>query len=162
MSKNFMARQYPSLTAVAHAAVKAAPSGLQARTIADTVGKPYNTLMSELSGQDGHKLGADLLLPIMEATDSHAPLEFLARERGGLFIPVPDPAESAACMVTALARSITGAAMFFHESAKAIEDGRVEARELAAVESVGFSAMAAIMGLIKLARVTHREQYGAR
>lgn len=34
---------YPSLTAVVHGMVKAAPSGLDARTVADLVGKPYAT-----------------------------------------------------------------------------------------------------------------------
>jgi hypothetical protein len=48
-----------------------APSGLDARTIAELAGySSYQTMMSELSGQPGHKLGADKLLPLME-TDFH-------------------------------------------------------------------------------------------
>ena len=64
---------YPSLTAVVHGMVKAAPSGLDARTVADLVGKPYATLMSELSQQPGHKLGAELLLPLMDVCESDLP-----------------------------------------------------------------------------------------
>lgn len=67
---------YPSLTAVVHGMVKAAPSGLDARTVADLVGKPYATLMSELSQQPGHKLGAELLLPLMDVCESDLPLVF--------------------------------------------------------------------------------------
>lgn len=79
---------YPSLTAVVHGMVKAAPSGLDARTVADLVGKPYATLMSELSQQPGHKLGAELLLPLMDVCESDLPLVFLARQRGGAFVPL--------------------------------------------------------------------------
>ena len=78
---------YPSLTAVVHGMVKAAPSGLDARTVADLVGKPYATLMSELSQQPGHKLGAELLLPLMDVCESDLPLVFLARQRGGPSCP---------------------------------------------------------------------------
>ncbi len=86
-----MSAEFPSLTAVLHELVKHAPSELTARTIAELAGKDYNTLMSELSRQPGHKLGADLLLPLMELTGSDAPLNFLARERGGVFVPMrPD------------------------------------------------------------------------
>ena len=38
--------------------------------MADLVGKPYATLMSELSQQPGHKLGAELLLPLMDVCES--------------------------------------------------------------------------------------------
>ena len=85
-------KDYPSLAAVCHQVVKSAPNKLDAATIADFIGKPYATLMSELSGQPGHKLGADLLLPLMEICDSDLPLTFLARQRGGVYIPLPKAA----------------------------------------------------------------------
>ena len=90
-----MSAEFPSLTAVLHELVKHAPSELTARTIAELAGKDYNTLMSELSRQPGHKLGADLLLPLMELTGSDAPLNFLARERGGVFVPMRPDATAA-------------------------------------------------------------------
>ena len=51
----------PSLSAVCHAIVKRAPSRVPAETIANLLGyKTYFTMMSELSGQPGHKLGANM------------------------------------------------------------------------------------------------------
>ena len=73
--KNFAQRDYPSLAAVCHQMALRAPSGLDARTIADVAGyASYNTMMSELSRQPGHKLGADMLLALMDAADSSAPV----------------------------------------------------------------------------------------
>lgn len=49
------------------------------KTIADQVGKPYSTLMRELDPEDrGAKLGVDMLLPLMQACDSVAPLRYMA------------------------------------------------------------------------------------
>ena len=55
--------------------------------IADLVGKNYQTLMSKLSRQYGHKLGADLVCPLMRKISSLRALDFLAREMNG--VPVP-------------------------------------------------------------------------
>lgn len=107
---------YPSLTAILHEMVKHAPSGLTARTIADLLGKDYQTLMSELSRQPGHKLGADLLLPLMDLTGSDAPLNFLARERGGVFVPVP-PNNNAADLAPAILASVKEFGEFTAEAA---------------------------------------------
>ena len=107
MSGNFASISYPSITAVVHQAVLRAPSGLDARIIAEVAGyRHYNTMMSELSRQQGHKLGADMLLPLMDAAQSNAPLEFLARQRGGLFLPLPEPACGGGELLQSLARSI--------------------------------------------------------
>ncbi|EKO39094.1 MAG: hypothetical protein B193_2198 [Solidesulfovibrio magneticus str. Maddingley MBC34] len=49
------------------------------KDIADAVGKPYSTLMRELDPGDVRaKLGVELLLPLMQACDSTAPLRCLA------------------------------------------------------------------------------------
>jgi hypothetical protein len=49
------------------------------KDIADAVGKPYSTLMRELDPKDDRaKLGVELLLPLMQACDSTAPLRHLA------------------------------------------------------------------------------------
>ncbi len=77
---------YPSLTAVLHSLVLSRPNGLDAETVAGIVGRNYQTMMSELSGQQGHKLGADLVLPLCAVTGSAEPLHFLARELGGLVV----------------------------------------------------------------------------
>lgn len=117
---------YPSLTAVLHELVKRAPSGLTARSVADLLGRDYNTLMSELSGQPGHKLGADLLLPLMELTGSDAPLNFLARERGGVFVPVR-PDNSAVDLAPAILASVKEFGDYAAEVARDVIDSNFSA-----------------------------------
>ena len=55
------------LREVCREAVKHAPNGLSATAVAEKLGMRYSTLMSQLSGHDAHKLGADMLVPIMLA-----------------------------------------------------------------------------------------------
>ena len=43
-------------------AVKYAPNGISAEAVADALGMRYATLMSQLSAQPGHKLGAEIVL----------------------------------------------------------------------------------------------------
>ena len=116
---------YPSLTAVVHGMVKAAPSGLDARTVADLVGKPYAPLMSELSQQPGHKLGAELLLPLMDVCESDLPLVFLARQRGGAFVPLRLPDDGPVQLVTGLSVSIREFGEFAVAAAEQIADGKI-------------------------------------
>lgn len=65
-------------------AVKYAPNGISAEAVADALGMRYATLMSQLSAQPGHKLGADIVLPVMQLTGSTAPMHHLARQGGGV------------------------------------------------------------------------------
>lgn len=160
MSANFACKTYPSLAAVLHAAVKNAPSGLDARTISDMVGKPYQTLMSELSRQEGHKLGADLVLPLLEVTGSDAPLHWLARQRGGAFVPLPAAAESNVELVATLAVSVREFGEFAAETAANISDGDIPADQLDRIDKEGDEAIEAILAMKKLAGLTHERQYG--
>ena len=58
-------------------------SNLPLKALAAAVGKPYPTLTRELNpDDDGAKLGADLLLPLMQATGDIRPLEWLAGRMG--------------------------------------------------------------------------------
>ena len=152
----------PSLTAVVHATVKNAPSGLDAKSIASLLGKPYHTLMSELSRQDVHKFGADLVLPILLLTDSDEPLHFLARQRGGVFIRLPDPADTNSDLVQALAASIKEFGEFASETARDVSDGDIPADQLSRIEHEGDEAISAILRMKKIARLTHEKQYGRR
>ena len=154
-----MSAEFPSLTAVLHELVKHAPSELTARTIAELAGKDYNTLMSELSRQPGHKLGADLLLPLMEICDSDLPLTFLARQRGGVYIPLPRAAEDPAPLMKQLAASVKEFGEFAAETAKDISDGDIPKDQLDRIIKEGHEALEAIMAMITLARKTHEEQY---
>lgn len=159
------ANEFPSLTAVLHSAVKMAKkegSGLDALTIADLVGKPYATLMSELSRQEGHKLGADLILPLIESTGMDMPIRFLARQLGGAFVKIPAPAICNAGLVQALAESVKEFGEFAAETAVDISDGDIPADQLARIQQEGNEAIEAIAAMIKLAEATHQKQYGQK
>ena len=156
-----MSAEFPSLTAVLHELVKHAPSELTARTIAELAGKDYNTLMSELSRQPGHKLGADLLLPLMELTGSDAPLNFLARERGGVFVPMR-PDATAADLGPAILKSVREFGEYAAEAAQDIADGKIPADQLQRILKEGQEAAAAIVTFMELARALPQRQYGSR
>lgn len=156
-----MSAEFPSLTAVLHELVKHAPSGLTARTIADLLGRDYNTMMSELSRQPGHKLGADLLLPLMELTGSDTPLNFLARERGGVFVPMRADA-TAADLAPAILTSVKEFGEYAAEASRDIIDGKIPADQLERILKEGHEAATAIVTFMELARVVHQRQYGSR
>ncbi len=162
MNKNFIIKSFPSLTAVLHAAVKNAPSGLDARTIAELCDKPYQTLMSELSRQEGHKLGVELILPLCEATGSKGAVQFLCRQLGGEFIELPEPAERNCELVETLASSMKEFSEFAAETAQNISDGDIPADQLARIHKEGDEAIEAILRMKKLAQKTHEKQYGRK
>lgn len=60
----------------------------QSKRIAESIGKPYPTMMRELNPYDqSAKLGAETLLEIMRVTRNVAALEFMARELGYKIAP---------------------------------------------------------------------------
>ena len=160
MVKNFISKDFPSLTAVIHAAVKKAPSGLDAKTVADLVDRPYQTLMSELSRQEGHKLSADLVLPLYEATGARIIPCFLARQMGGAFIELPDPGACEAGLTRGLVDSVKEFGDFAAETAQNIADGDIPADQLSRIEKEADEAIEAILAMKKLARAAHERQYG--
>ena len=61
---------------------------MQAKVVAEQIGKPYSTLLREINPFDMNaKLGAETLLEIMRVTRNLAPLEFMARELGYNIVP---------------------------------------------------------------------------
>ena len=78
---------FPSLRQCVHASVLGCDT-LDGKGIAERLGLNYQTFMSSVSGQPEHKLDADWLLPIMATTGSVEPLQFMAREMGGVFVKV--------------------------------------------------------------------------
>ena len=152
----------PSLTRVMHTVFLSPPSGLDSETMAGLVNKPYSTLMSELSGQQGHKLGMDLLIPLCRVTGSDEPMKFLARQMGGVFLHMPEPAEGASELMTGLAKTIKECSEFFSEAAKNIADGVISRDELDRLNKEGTEAIEAILQLQKLARITHQAQQGQK
>lgn len=144
-------KAYPPLSPILHQTVMRAPSGINAQSIADLLDWKYATMMSELSGQPGHKLGADRVLPLMEVTGSDAPLHFLARERSGVFIKLPPLGLDGLAPVQ---RQCLVAVREFGElvasTAQALEDGTIAKEERAQILREGHEAVTAIMGLLKL------------
>ena len=89
-----MKEDTPNIGVVCQRLAKHAPSGLPAEQIAYRLGRPYNTLMSELSPlRDTHKFDVNLLIPLMRLAGSTEPLHEMARALGGVyvdFLPVSD------------------------------------------------------------------------
>ena len=73
---------YPSVTALMQRVVKEARNGVPPKAVAHILGMEYGTFMAQLGRRSNHKLDADLLLPLMEITDSYAPLHLLAEAMG--------------------------------------------------------------------------------
>lgn len=163
MSRNFTPQTYPSLVAVLHKCVLRAPNGLTAHEVAELVyadsSSPYATMMAELTQHD-RKFDADRVLPVMDATGSDAPMHFLARNLGGVFIRIPAPAECAGELVQALSASIKESGEFFAETAQHISDGDIPRDQLDRITKEGQEALEAIMAMMRLARETHEKQYG--
>ena len=140
------------LTAICQASVKNAPNGLSPEQIADLLGCSYATLMSELSGQPGHKLGAERMLGIMKITASRAPMQYLARELGGVFIELPECPAGCHEITRSLLQSIREFGEFASEVGQSLEDGTITEPELSKISSEGHEALTAIMRVIQLAK----------
>jgi len=149
----------PSLSAVCHAIVKRAPSRVPAETIANLLGyKTYFTMMSELSGQPGHKLGANMVLPIMEVTESDEPLHFLARQRGGVFIKLPQAGPGADPVQIEAMKAVKEFGELMAELGADLADNDLAREECDRIEREGHEAVTAIMGLLKLVSEIRRSK----
>jgi hypothetical protein len=143
-----------------HAAFLNPPSGLDSQTMAGLVDKAYATLMSELSGQPGHKLGADLIIPLCLASGSREPVKFLCRQLGGSYVPLPAPEARNLGLLKGLAEAIREHGEFVGETAAGIADGDVPGELLARIEKEGYEAIEATLSLMSLARDSHERKYG--
>lgn len=139
-----------SLTAILHEDVKNAPSSLDARTIAKLLPRNYQTLMSELGRQPLHKLGADLVLPLMRLTGSNNGMDYLARELGGVFVLVPEKWHRRPPSEQQLVRTVQEFSEFLQSVTAAYLDGRIKSSELAKATKEGREAIAAIFVLLDL------------
>jgi len=147
-----------NLTSILHQAVK--DSSLSVKEIAAHLGKPYHTLMSELSYQEGHKLGIEFLLPIMKITNNHKAMNYLARELGGTFIMVDmDSSKSDDVLTLSLISSVKEFGEFVGEFANHLADGIIDKGEIERINKEGQEALNAIMQLMQLAKEVHMEEY---
>ncbi|WP_027185626.1 phage regulatory CII family protein [Desulfovibrio inopinatus] len=141
---------YPSLSPILHHLVMRAPSGIGAQRIASMMGWKYATMMSELSGQPGHKCGVERLLPIMDVTDSDEPLHFLAHERGGVFVKLPTYSEDESPIQQQCLVAVKEFGELIATCAEALADMKLEKDERDRITREGHEAVTAIMGLLKL------------
>lgn len=146
-----MARhKYPDLTPMLHKLVLRAPSGIGSQSIADMLGWKYATMMSELSGQPGHKCGVDRLLPLIDVTGSDVPMHFLARELGGVYIQLPpvvgtaDPVQRQ-CMI-----AVKEFGELIAACGEGLASGSLEPDERTKITREGHEAVTAIMALLQL------------
>ncbi len=132
-------------------AVKHAPNGLSAEAVAERVGIRYSTLLSQLSGHDAHKLGADLLVPIMVATGCRAPIRHMAAELGGVFVELPPVSALNDAVTQSLVASVREFGEFAAQVAQSIDDGVIRRDELDRIFADGLDAVAAILQVIRRA-----------
>lgn len=151
----------PSLTAVLHEDFKDAPSGLTGYVIADLLGKPYATIMSELSRQPGHKFGADLVLPLMQKSGSDRGLDFLAREMGGVFVRLPEVRPGLGDAVKHSIKAMREFSQLMQSVSEALADGRVSRQEREEVRRECYESIQANLVLLQFVEA-QMEPEGAR
>ena len=132
---------------------------LDGKGIAERLGLNYQTFMSSVSGQPKHKLDADWLLPIMATTGSVEPLQFMAREMGGVFVKVK-PCTGTADLMDTLISSVKEFGEYAAECAEDIRDGRLPRDQHDRILKEGQEALASIASMMQLVRAVHAEQYG--
>ena len=149
---------FPSLRQRVHASVLGCDT-LDGKGIAERLGLNYQTFMSSVSGQPKHKLDADWLLPIMATTGSVEPLQFMAREMGGVFVKVK-PCMGTGDLMDTLISSVKEFGEYAAECAEDIRDGRLPRDQHDRILKEGQEALASIASMMQLVRAVHAEQYG--
>lgn len=146
-----------TLVTICQGMTKNAPNGLRADVLAGIVGKEYPALMSELSQQPGHKLGAEIMLQLMKASDGRAPIHFMAQELGGVFVELPPCAIPAHGLTRGLVECVKEFGEFMTQVASALEDGSVTQGDLHRISRDGQEALTAILKVMELARMSQRD-----
>jgi hypothetical protein len=141
----------PSLTKVLHACFSNPPSGLDSLTMSKIISKPYQTLMSELSCQPGHKFGADLVIPLCRVMDTSEPVAFLARQLGGAFVRLPDAEANSCGLAQNMANAVCEFGEFVSACARSLSSDSLSAADAARISKEGHEAVEAIMSLFKSA-----------
>lgn len=135
-------------------------SGMPPKILASKLGVDLNYLYRMVNADDhGAKLGADLVLPILAATEKDDALHWLALMRGGVFISLRDIAgaigrSSGNCNPLSALRKALLAANEFGEFAATIQnsidnDGLISADEAASIRKEGHDAVTAILAAVE-------------
>ncbi|WP_432737441.1 phage regulatory CII family protein [Maridesulfovibrio sp. FT414] len=120
-------------------------SDIGARAVAARVNKKHHVLLNELNSENtSHKLGAELLIPLMKACGSDAPVHLLAAEMGGLFIKLP--AEN--CSNTTLVKAVKEFGELISVYGGAIEKDELTDEVKLQIRKEGQEAMTAIQELL--------------
>lgn len=113
--------------------------------------------MSQLSGHDAHKLGADMLVPIMLVTGSRAPIKLMAKALGGVFVELPPAVALEDAVTQSLVASVREFGEFAAQVAQSLDDGSLSREEVDRIDADGLDAVSAILQVIRRA-----ERFGAR
>jgi hypothetical protein len=120
-------------------------SDIGTRAVAAKVDKKHHVLLNELNFENtSHKLGAELLAPLMKACGSDSPIHLLASEMGGLFIRIPDEN----CSNTTLVKAVKEFGDLISVYGQAIEDGELDDDDKTLIRKEGQEAMTAIQELL--------------
>ncbi|MFW5497745.1 MULTISPECIES: phage regulatory CII family protein [unclassified Maridesulfovibrio] len=120
-------------------------STLGARDVAEAVGKKYPVLLNEMNSEnDRHKLGADMLIPLMNACNSVEPLRYLSERMGGVYIPLPETKDCEQDMINV----VTEFGEFVAAYGRAIKDKKLTADEKDEIRKEGHEALTAIQGIL--------------
>ncbi len=149
---------FPSLRKQVHASVLGC-STLDGRGIAGRLCVNNQPFMSHVHGQPQPKLDADWLLPIMAATGSVEPLQFMAREMGGVFVRVR-PCSGTGDLMDTLISSVKEFGEYAAACAADIADGKLPRDQRDRILKEGQEALSAIAAMMQSARVVLAEQYG--
>lgn len=144
-----MAREFDLLSEVLHEDVLDAPSGRKPKEIASAVGKAYVTLMNELKGQPGHKVSADLVLPLMLQTGSKRGLHFLAASMDSVVIDLPRVGKGEDPLSRQAIQTVKEVGDVMESYLKASGDGDINLQDKRDVRKEIYEAVAALIAFGK-------------
>jgi hypothetical protein len=123
-------------------------SDLEPTAIAARIGKRVGYLLDASNpDREETKFQAELLTAVMHATGNLAPLDYLCREFGGVFVPIPDGPASEEELLSAFAKVVVeigedGAAL-----TESFKQGRVDQAQVAKVLGEVDESIAALVRL---------------
>lgn len=141
-----MARDFDSLVAVLHADVLDAPSGMTPRQISEDLGfHRYTTFMNQLEQQNGFKLDANMVYPLMRRTGSVRGIHYLADRMEGVFIPRPKALPGMEPLSQQAIRSVKEVSDVMEAFLKAVGDGSINASDKQYVRKEIYEAITALV-----------------
>ncbi|EFL53131.1 transcriptional regulator CII, putative [Solidesulfovibrio fructosivorans JJ]] len=145
-----MARKFDSLVEVLHEDVLDAPSGLTPGEIGEELGfSRYNTFMNQISQQDGFKLDANMVLPLMRKTGSKRPLHYLASRMDCVVIDRPRAAAGTDTLARQAIKAVEEVGDVMRVFLETSGDGDISARDKRDVHKEIYEAVQALIAFDK-------------